>query len=84
MVGPNDPNYSLSLTNSINKNLWPSSLLFNGSWSYNLVDENHRKLQVYGNIENILDKSPPIVAITSQGPYDLIGRAFKFGLRFSY
>lgn len=84
LVGPDSPDYNLASANSINRNLWPSSLLFNGSWSYTLMNEGSRKMMVYGNIENILDKSPPIVAITSQGPYDLIGRAFKLGLKVSY
>jgi outer membrane receptor protein involved in Fe transport len=84
LVGPDDPNYNVSLANSINRNLWPEALLYYVSGSYTLMDEGTRKLQIYGNIDNLLDKSPPIVAITSQGAYDLVGRAFKIGLRFSY
>jgi iron complex outermembrane receptor protein len=84
LVGPEDPNYSVGLSNSINKNIWPAALLFYLSGSYTVKEQGDRRIQVYGNIDNLLDKTPPIVAITSQGPYDLIGRAFKFGVRFTY
>jgi outer membrane receptor protein involved in Fe transport len=84
LVGPENPNYSVALSSSINRNLWPSALLFYAGGSYVVKQEGDRKIQVYGNIDNLLDKTPPIVAITSQGPYDLIGRAFKLGVRFTY
>jgi len=84
LIGPDDPNYNVALSNSVNRNLWPETLLFYLGGAYTLQDRGTRKLQVYGNIDNLLDKQPPIVAITSQGAYDLIGRAFKVGVRFTY
>ncbi|MBN9320345.1 MAG: hypothetical protein BGN86_05830 [Caulobacterales bacterium 68-7] len=84
LVGPDDPNYNIANSNSVNRNLWPEALLFSTGASYIVQDNGARKVQVYGNIDNLLDKTPPIVAITSQGPYDLIGRAFKIGVRLTY
>jgi iron complex outermembrane receptor protein len=85
LVGPDDPNYDIRSSNSINQNLWPEALYFNTFARYVLLDEDQRRLEVYGNIDNLLDKQPPIVAISLGGSaYDLVGRAFKVGLRFSY
>jgi iron complex outermembrane receptor protein len=85
LVGPNDPNYSIASANSINQNLWPEALYYNGFVRYDLEPLTGRKIQVYANVDNILDKQPPIVAISIGGSaYDLIGRAFKVGLHFSY
>jgi iron complex outermembrane receptor protein len=85
LVGPNDPNYNIAASNSINQNLWPEALYFNTYVQYDLIDQDHRKLQLYANVDNLLDKKPPIVAISLPGSaYDLVGRAFKLGMRFSY
>lgn len=84
LKGPDDPAYNIAASNSINRNLWPEALLFYANASYTLKDDGGRRIQVYGNIDNLLDKDPPIVAISSQGAYDLIGRSFKFGVRMTY
>ena len=43
------------------------------------------KAQFYFNIDNILDTQPPVVAWSlSGGPYDLVGRSFKVGVRLRY
>lgn len=85
LIGPDDPAYDPALNNSINRNLWPSLVYWNANLQYDLIDDGGRRLQVFGVVDNIFDKDPPIVAISlNGGPYDLIGRAFKLGLRFTY
>ena len=43
------------------------------------------RLQTYLNIDNIMNKKPPIVAISISGSaYDLVGRSFKLGMRFKF
>ena len=86
LIGPDDPAYSPTLSNSINRNLWPSSLYFSWNLAYDIVAENNKRLQVYGVIDNLLDKIPPIIAtvMLSGSPYDVIGRNFKVGVRFAY
>lgn len=42
-------------------------------------------MQGYFTVDNLFDKQPPIVAISINGTaYDLIGRAFKVGVRIAY
>ena len=86
LVGPDDPSYNPASPNSINRNLWPSSLTWSLGAAYDIASGPDRRLQVYGVIDNLLDKNPPIVAISmlSGQPYDVIGRSFKAGVRFSY
>jgi iron complex outermembrane receptor protein len=85
-VGPDDPAYNPAANNSINKNVWPETLYFNLNASYELLREGDRRLQVFGVVDNLLDKDPPIAAMTFLGgsPYNLMGRYFKAGVRFSY
>lgn len=81
LVGPDDPRYSVALPNSVNRNLWPEALYFNTYTAYTFHTRGGSALRLYFNIDNLLDKQPPIVAISINGsPWDLIGRAFKLGL----
>ena len=86
LVGPDDPTYSPSLANSVNRNIWPGIAYFAMNTSYNLIDSGGKRLQLYLNVDNLMDKNPPVVAISIFGgnPYDLVGRRFKAGLRFNY
>jgi len=85
LIGPDNPAYSPSLSNSINKNLWPAMVYWNANVQYNIIDGMSRRLQLFANVDNIFDTDPPIVAISMNGgPYDLIGRSFKAGIRFQY
>lgn len=85
LVGPDDPNYSVALNNSVNRNLWPSATYVNAFAQYDLISDDKRTVQIYANVDNLLDKQPPIVAISINGSaYDLVGRTFKVGLRVKY
>ena len=86
LIGPDDPNYSPTLSNSINRNIWPALTYWTLSGSYKLIEKaDGQSLQLFGVIDNVMDKSPPIIAISIGGTsYDLIGRTFKVGLRFKY
>jgi iron complex outermembrane recepter protein len=87
LVGPDDPNYSPTLSNSVNRNRWPASIYYTLNAQYQLLDEPNRRLQLFGVINNLFDKQPPIVAgvlFAGGSPYDTIGRAFRFGVRFEY
>jgi outer membrane receptor protein involved in Fe transport len=78
-------NATAALSNSINRNLWPGAITWNGSFAYDVLEDSDHRLQAYLNIDNIANKQPPIVAISIGGSaYDLVGRSFKIGLRFSY
>lgn len=87
LIGPDDPSYSPTLSNSVNRNRWPQSVYYTLSAQYDLIDEPGRKLQLFGVVNNVLDKDPPLVAgvlFTGGSPYDTIGRSFRAGARFQF
>jgi len=87
LKGPDDPDYNPASNNSINRNTWPKSLIYNTNISYDFISNEFRKLQGFVVINNLLDKDPPVVAmniISGGNPYDVVGRTFKFGLRFGF
>ncbi len=87
LKGPDDPAYNPAANNSINRNRFPSSTLWNTTLSYNLIQEGSRRLQLFGMVENLFDKKPPLVGllvVPGGNPYDLVGRNFKAGVRFSF
>ncbi len=87
LVGPNDPNYNPAASNSVNDNLWPETLYWNVNASYDLIPGDTRRLQLFGVVENLFDKDPPLLAIlilSGGNPYDLVGRNFKAGIRFTF
>jgi outer membrane receptor protein involved in Fe transport len=55
---------------------------------YDIIKTGSRSVQLFGAINNLFDKDPP-VAPSSFGPtnnvlYDVIGRTYRVGVRFSY
>jgi outer membrane receptor protein involved in Fe transport len=87
LVGPNSPNYSPSLSNSINDNFAPGGIYWNMQLRYDIRRTDQQLLQAFLNIDNLFDKDPPAYALslTSAGgiPYDFTGRAFKVGFRLT-
>lgn len=78
-------NARAALSNSINRNIWPEALYFDTRFAYDLINTPDTKVQAYLNIENIMNKQPPIIAISIGGSaYDLVGRNFKTGIRFNF
>jgi iron complex outermembrane receptor protein len=85
LIGPDDPAYNIASTSSINQNLWDVPIYYNVAVSYDYINTDRTTLQFYLNVDNLLDTNPPVVAWSlSGGPYDLIGRSFKLGVRFKY
>lgn len=87
LIGPDDPDYSPTLANSVNRNVWPDLVYYSLNAQYDLVAADKRRLQIFGVINNLFDKDPPLVAgvlFTGGSPYDTIGRSFKLGARFQY
>ena len=88
LIGPDDPNYSPTRSNSVNVNRIKSRVYFNLSATYDIVNTDKRKVQLYGTIENLLNKDPPwqggFGAGTNGQFYDGIGRFFNFGMRLSF
>lgn len=73
----------------INDNTIPSRFYLDGTIEYTLLDSGRNKLQLFGVVNNILDKDPPIAPInfqnsvaTNNALYDVVGRSFVIGLRW--
>jgi iron complex outermembrane receptor protein len=86
-VGPGQVGYSPALSNSINNNYSPGLVYWSMQLRYNVIDKPGRTLQIYGNVDNLFDKDPPITALaqTTGGgiPYDYVGRDFHIGARLT-
>ncbi|MGC4028801.1 MAG: TonB-dependent receptor [Steroidobacteraceae bacterium] len=79
--------------NDIDNNRVPSYIYLNGSVQYTLFNSETRgRLQLFGNVNNIFDKAPPLVPSASPAPgqtalapdYDKIGRYFSLGARYHF
>ncbi|MCI3131088.1 TonB-dependent receptor plug domain-containing protein [Phenylobacterium aquaticum] len=86
-IGPGEAGYSPTLSNSINKNVYPALAYVNLNGTYDFkVGE--RRYQVFANANNLFDTNPPAYAIAAinlgGNPYDYVGRTFKLGLRFGF
>ena len=87
---PSQGGYNSAASNSINKNQFPAALYFSGNAQYNLIQSNGKQLQLFGVINNLMNKAPPAaVAVINfnngnWNPYDVIGRTFRVGVRFAY
>lgn len=81
LIGPDDPNWSITLPNSANINVVDSAFYTDLSAQYRINDN----LTVFGAINNVFDVTPPL------GPsgagngnfilFDPIGQAWRVGLR---
>jgi outer membrane receptor protein involved in Fe transport len=89
---PSDPGYVATDPNSINKNHFPSAWYLNMGFSYNfggLIPHSGAQFVLFGNVNNVLDRAPPWGATYAANgfggtQYDLIGRAYKLGVRLSF
>lgn len=81
LIGPDDPDYDISLRNSINDNIVSDYFIANLSARFN-VNEN---FQFFGAVNNLFNRTPPL-APGSQGYtnavlFDQVMRTFRFGVR---
>jgi iron complex outermembrane receptor protein len=79
--------------NTVNDNTVPAFIYYslNGQYEFNV---NGRTIQVYGVVNNLFDKDPPNIpagaaggireSSTSAVYYDVIGRAYRLGMRFRF
>ena len=89
LIGPDEEGYDPMLPNSISDNSVGAWTYVNLNASYNLWSDGDRNVQLFGVVNNLLDKSPPVALPSSFGPtnnvlYDVVGRAYKVGVRFRY
>lgn len=86
LFGPEDAGYDPTSGLSINDNRFPGAAYFDLYAEYG-IDAGRDRLTIFGKIENLANKAPALYAATSivtgGNPYDLIGRRFTIGVRFS-
>lgn len=83
-IGPDDPNYTTANALSINRSIWPAAVTWNLALTYDVIQEpSGQDLQIYFNIDNLLDKDPPIIWWYVSN-YDVVGRYFKLGVRYTF
>lgn len=86
LTGPDNPAYNPANAFTINSNRFPAANYFNLSARYTLYEKDRQRIQVFGIINNLFDKDPPLGAtqlLQTGNPYDVIGRTFRFGVRAS-
>ncbi|HWU03861.1 MAG TPA: TonB-dependent receptor, partial [Novosphingobium sp.] len=81
LVGPEDPGYSPSLSNSVNTNRVAGRFYLDMGLNVKVNDQ----FEVFGVVNNLFDTDPSMAASaqggTNQVYFDPIGRNFKFGAR---
>ena len=87
-IGPGDPGYSPTLPGSVSDNTVPGRtyLHLSGSYDFHLASST---LQLFGVINNLLDKDPPIASGGNSFPtnpvyFDTLGRTFRLGVRMQF
>jgi len=85
---PGDPGYSPASTFSTNDNTVPSAFYTSLSARYNLPIGTDRAWEVFATINNLTDKTPPIVPTgdypTNPAFFDQVGRAIRLGVRADF
>lgn len=79
--------------NSINRNSVPAFLYLNASGGYRFAVGRNCTVELFGAINNLLDKDPPMIPSGAAGGinesstngqfYDVVGRFYRFGARFT-
>jgi outer membrane receptor protein involved in Fe transport len=79
--------------NSINRNSVPAFLYLNPSASYRFRLSPGRSVEIFGAVNNLLDTDPPMIPSGAAGGinesstngqfYDVVGRFFRAGIRFT-
>jgi outer membrane receptor protein involved in Fe transport len=79
--------------NSVNRNSVPAFVYLNGSASYRFALGRTRSVELFSAINNLLDTDPPMIPSGAAGGinesstngqfYDVVGRFFRFGARFT-
>jgi outer membrane receptor protein involved in Fe transport len=87
-IGPEDAGYSITNPISVSTNRVPSRLYFNLSGRFDVVKNEKNTVQVFGSISNLFDKAPPLapglISYSEPAFFDMIGRTFRGGIRFTH
>lgn len=82
LIGPGEAGYSPTLSNSVSDNRNSAFVYLNWSIQYDIMAGDHRTVQLYAVVNNLLDKDPPYTGASYL--YDVVGRYFKVGARLNF
>jgi hypothetical protein len=87
-IGPEDPGYAPTLQNSATTNRVSSATYLNFSMGYTFPMASGGELEVFGLIDNVLDKDPNVVPTggypTNAAFFDTFGRRWRAGVRVNF
>ena len=81
LFGPGEPEYNPALATSINNNTILDAAYLDLGVRYKLGSREN--ITLYFNVDNVFNRNPPLPA-TGSAYYDLMGRTYKGGVRFSF
>jgi len=89
LIGPDEAGYDPALPNSISDNRVGAWTYLNFNTSYRLWSDGERNAELFGVVNNVFDKDPPVDLPSSFGPtnnvlYDVVGRTYRVGVRVRY
>jgi len=89
LVGPGQDGYDPLAANSISDNSIGAWTYVNLNASVAVWRQGDQKIEIFGAVNNLFDKDPPVDAPSSFGPtnnvlYDVLGRAYRIGARFKF
>lgn len=88
--GNYDNTYNLNGALDLENNRMASRFYVNTAAQYDLLGDGKNRLTLFANINNLLDKDPPVgpqnfsIPLQAGGYYEVIGRSFSIGMRFNY
>jgi outer membrane receptor protein involved in Fe transport len=78
----------ITQSNQTDKKSVNGRLYFDIMGEVTLIDDGNRRVALFGTIQNLMDKDPPITAWNGYGTtrslYDMIGRVYNLGVRFKF
>ncbi len=87
-IGPDDPRYKTTLANSISDNKVAGRFYLNLFASIDLLSDGNRKFELFGSVNNLLDRAPPAAPETAfyTNPvyFDTLGRYYRAGVRAKF
>ena len=87
-IGPDDPNYAVTLPTSVNDNTIPGRFYLDMAATMRVNVGSGREFELFGSINNLLDRDPPAMPSanlgTNQVLFDPVGRAFRLGARVRF
>jgi outer membrane receptor protein involved in Fe transport len=89
LIGPGQRGYDPVLPNSVSDNDAPSMTYVDLNASYDIAESADHGVQVFGVVNNLFDRDPPndlpsSYGVTNPVLYDVVGRAFKVGVRVTF